>query len=151
VAKELDKRADEFGFLGMTKWVNSGDRTTSSELMQVCYFRNVEGLHKYAHDKLHREGWDWWNKDYAKMPHNSIWHETYMVPKGAWESIYVNSHASGINSTTSSYVDRDTGKTMWASPVVDASRGLLRSSAGRMSRTTEDVHEKVGIIDPYSS
>ena len=41
------------------------------------------------------------------------------------------------------------GKEKWASPVVDASKGLLRTSAGRMSRSQAGEHEKMGIVDPY--
>ncbi|KAK5716596.1 hypothetical protein LTR15_009487 [Elasticomyces elasticus] len=149
MAKDLDAHAEEFGFLGMTNWTNAADRPTANESLQVCYFKNVEGLHAFAHSQYHRAGWDWWNKGYTKFPHLSIYHETYQVPKGAWENIYINSHASGITSTTSSYVDRDTGKTMWASPVVDASKGLLKTSAGRMSRSQEDSHEKMGVYNPY--
>ncbi|KAK4926527.1 hypothetical protein LTR49_006461 [Elasticomyces elasticus] len=149
MAKNLDAHADEFGFLGMTNWTNAADRPTANESLQVAYFKNVDGLHAFAHSEYHRAGWDWWNKGYTKFPHLSIYHEIYQVPKGAWENIYINSHASGITSTTSSYVDRDTGKTMWASPVVDASKGLLKTSAGRMSRSQEDSHEKMGVYNPY--
>lgn len=149
MVKELENSdADEFGFLGMTSWLNSSDRETGSELMQVGYFKTVEGLHKYAHSALHREGWNWWNKHVKQYPHLSIWHETYHVPKGNWESIYVNSHLSGINSTTHKYTDKETGKEMWASPVVDASRGLLKTSAGRMSRSQANEHDSYA-GDPY--
>lgn len=34
------------------------------------------------------------------------------------------------------------GKTVWQSPLVDASRGLLRTSAGRMMKTDGTEHEK---------
>jgi len=151
MSKELEARADEFDFLGETQWLNAGDRTTSSEQMVVCYFRTVEGLHKYAHGDTHRKAWDWWNRDVGKMPHISIFHEVYHAPKGNWESIYVNSHLGGINSTTSRFTDPETGKVMWASPVVDASRGLLRTSAGRMSRSEAGEHEKMGVKDPYAN
>ena len=148
MVKALEEHAEEFGFLGMTSWLNASDRATSSELLEVGYFRSVEGLHAFAHSKYHREAWDWWNRHVKQYPHLSIFHETYHVPKGHWESIYVNSHASGINSTTFKYTDQMSGKDMWASPVVDASKGLLKTSAGRMSRSKGDEHEKYG-SDPY--
>lgn len=146
--KSLDENRDEFDFLGMTSWMNSDTRSTNSEIMQVCYFRTVEGLHKFAHSKYHRPAWDWWNKHHKQYPHLSIYHETYHVPKGNWESIYVNSHVSGINTTQHKYTDEMTGKEMWASPVVDASKGLLRTSAGRMSRSNATEHDH--IADPYA-
>ncbi|KAK4543563.1 hypothetical protein LTR36_005458 [Oleoguttula mirabilis] len=145
---EAHSDAEAFGFLGMTSWLNSNGRETGSELMEVGYFRSVEGLHKFAHSEYHRAGWDWWNKHVAQYPHLSIFHETYHVPKGHWENIYVNSHLGGINSTTHRYVDEQTGEEMWASPVVDASRGLLRTSAGRMSRSKADEHDQYG-DNPY--
>lgn len=150
MSKELDEHADEFGFLGMTSWLNSSDRTTNSEILEVCYFRSVEGLHKFAHSQYHRPAWDWWNKHVKNFPHLSIFHETYHVPKGNWESIYVNSHVSGINATTHKYTDEMTGKEMYASPAVDASKGLLRTSAGRMSRSNATEHDEYG-EDPYQN
>nr|POE72457.1 dynein heavy chain, cytoplasmic [Quercus suber] len=147
MVKSLEAHAEEFGFLGMTSWLNSDNRTSKSEIMQVGYFKNMDGLHKFAHSADHMKGWTWWNRHVKQYPHVSIWHETYHVPKGHWESIYVNSHAGGITSTTHRYLDETTGKEMWASPVVDASKGLLKTSAGRMSRSKGDEHDKLE-LDP---
>lgn len=149
MVKDLEAHADEYGFLGMTSWLNTDNRTSKSELMYVGYFRTTEGLHNFAHSEYHMGGWRWWNRHVKQYPHISIWHETYHVPKGHWESIYVNSHASGINSTTFRYEDEATEKEMWASPVVDATKGLLKTSAGRMSRSTGDDHEKLDVGSKY--
>ena len=148
MTRDLHAHAEEFGFLGMTSWLNSADRTTNSELLEVCYFRTVEGLHKFAHSDYHRVGWNWWNKTIKQHPHLSIYHETYHVPKGHWESIYVNSHVSGINATAHRITDEMTGKLMYASPIVDASKGLLKTSAGRMSRSNATEHDQFE-KDPY--
>ena len=56
MVKDLDKHAEEFGFLGLTSWVNTGNRTTNGELLDVAYFRTTEGLHKFAHSEYHRIG-----------------------------------------------------------------------------------------------
>lgn len=85
MAEDLDSHADEFGFLGMTSWLNITDRTSNNESMNVAYFRSVEGLHAFAHSKYHRVGWDYWNKHAADCKHISIWHEVYHAPKGHWE------------------------------------------------------------------
>lgn len=53
---DLEAHADEFGFLGMTSWINASQRETQSELMMVGYFRTTEGLHKFAHSQYHMDG-----------------------------------------------------------------------------------------------
>jgi len=148
MVKDLETHDADFDFSGMTSWLNNGGRTTENEIMAVGYFRSTEGLHAFAHSKYHREGWDWWNKHVKQFPHLGLYHEVYHAPKGHWENIYVNSHLSGFNSTTYRYTDKVTGEEMWASPVVDASRGLLRTSAGRMSRSDAREHDGYG-EDPY--
>ncbi|GIZ41165.1 hypothetical protein CKM354_000448000 [Cercospora kikuchii] len=144
----LEDHAEEFGFLGMTSWHDSSQRSTKAESMYVCYFRTIEGLHAFAHSTYHRAAWNWWNKSTKKYPHLSIFHETYHVPKGHYESIYINSHASGITSITSKVEDKETGEEKWASPIVDASRGLLKTSASRMARSHGDEHDEYE-EDPY--
>jgi hypothetical protein len=83
------------------------------------------------------------------MPHLAIWHEIYHAPPGHWESIYVNSHLSGINSAQVKVIDKESGAEKWMNPVVDASRGLMKTSAGRMDRSQANEHEKLGVKDPY--
>lgn len=144
MARDLDEHAEEFGYLGMTSWLNSSVRRTGSEVQNVCYFRHVDGLHTFAHSQYHRKAWDWWNRTIKDHPHLSIYHETYDVPKGSWETIYMNTHASGLASTTFKVVDEESGREVYASPIVDASRGLLRTSAGRMSRSKADEHDQYG-------
>lgn len=90
MAKYIEKNAEEFDFLGQSNWVSS-ERAAGNELLTIMYFRSVEGLHKFAHHDVHRQGWNWWNKNIKDMPHQSIWHEVFVAPKGNWESIYVNS------------------------------------------------------------
>ena len=149
MVKDLEEHSEEYGFLGITNWINSSDRTTNSELMMVCYFRNNEGLQKFAHAPFHRDNWDWWNKNVKKHPHISIYHETYHVPKGHWESIHVNSHISGLNTTAHKIIDEE-GKEKWTLPIVDASKGVLRTSGGRMNLSLGHEHDAYG-QDPYAN
>lgn len=144
MARDLDEHAEEFGFLGMTSWLNAAARQSHNEIMSVAYFRTTEGLHAFAHSKYHRDGWSWWTKTYGSHPHLSIFHEVYAAPRGGWENIYVNSHASGFASTTF----KVEGEEKWVSPVVDASRGALRTSKGRLGRTAGKENEVYG-QDPY--
>ncbi|KAK5000359.1 hypothetical protein LTR66_000777 [Elasticomyces elasticus] len=150
MAKNLEENAEQFGFLGMSSWISNGDRSTNNELMQVCYFRSVAGLHAFAHSPVHREGWTWFREIVATHPHISIFHETYAVPEGHWESIYANSHVNGIAATMFKTVGGESGEERWQSPIVDASRGLLKTSAGRMNRSKALEHEGYG-PDPFES
>ena len=140
--KDLHAQRDEYGMLGMRSCLDAAARTTGSEIVIVCYFRTLEGLQAFAHSPYHRKGWDWYTRNMKHLRHISIWHETYHVPKGNWESIYVTSHSSGLASTAHEYFESEHGVNMWASPVVDASKGLLRTSVGRMSGSEGKEHEK---------
>ncbi|KAK0833573.1 hypothetical protein LTR73_001335 [Friedmanniomyces endolithicus] len=141
MAKDCDNHAEEFGFLGMTSWLNNGTRETNNEVLQVAYFRTPEGLHEFAHSKYHTNAWDWWNTNYKTHPHISIYHETYHIPKGHWETIYINSHRSHLGSATFKAYNSEKGEDMYMSGVVDASKGLLRTSQGRLSRGKGDENE----------
>lgn len=141
MAKTLEDNADEFDFLGMTSWLNAGDRATQSELMSVAYFKSPEGLHRFAHSQHHMDGWNWWSREVAKLPHLSLYHESYHAPRGHWEAIYLNSHVSGVMSTTHKVFDQASGQHVWASPMVDASKGVMRTSLGRMGKGA-DANER---------
>jgi hypothetical protein len=146
MVKDLEAHDEEFGLMGMTSWVNTADRKTQNEGMNIGYFKTVEGIHDFAHSDYHMKAWKWWNANYKQWPHMSIYHEIYHAPKGHWESIYVNSHVSGLPSTR---VKGDDG--LWRSPIVDASKGLLKTSGGRMSRSKGTEHDNIGDgwVDPY--
>lgn len=147
---DLAEHREEYGFLTSTAWLSADQSQSGSELMNVLYFKNVEGLHKFAAAPIHRDGWNWFNKHTKAFPHLSIWHETYQVPKGSWESIYINSHISGINGASIKYTDEMSGKEMYEYPIVDASKGLLKTSACRMSRSNATEHDGYG-EDPYQN
>ncbi|KAK7538492.1 uncharacterized protein J3D65DRAFT_552534, partial [Phyllosticta citribraziliensis] len=143
MCKDIEARSEEYGLLGHTNYAVQGDVSTSTETMSVMFFENFEGLHKFAHDPLHREAWNWWNRDLAKFGHLSIWHEAFHSPAGHWEGIYVNSHPRGLGQS---------GTKAYFSPIVDARKGVLKTSAGRISalRSKADEHDKYG-KDPYEN
>lgn len=45
---EVERNAEEYGFLGAQGWVGDGTRATSNEIMFVMFFKSTEGIHKYA-------------------------------------------------------------------------------------------------------
>ncbi|CZR69179.1 uncharacterized protein PAC_19079 [Phialocephala subalpina] len=81
--RDLETHASEYGFLGYSDY-NSNDVLKQGNLLSVMYFRSVEDVQKWAHGKVHREGWDWWNSmsGNGKTDCISIGHEIYSVPKG---------------------------------------------------------------------
>jgi hypothetical protein len=82
---------------------------------------------------------DWWFKTAKEHDYLAIWHEVFHAPKGHWENIYMNSHAGGMMSTTHKIFDKASGTEMWASPIVEAGKGVLKSSATRMGRKEADA------------
>ena len=148
MAIDLDAHAEEFGYLGMSGYLNVNDRSSKSELLNIAYFRTTEGLHRFAHSEYHLSAWNWWNKTVGSHPHISIFHEIFEAPKGHWENIYINSHVSGINSTIHKVLN-DEGQDTYTFPVVDASRRLLKTSAGRMSRSDAKEHDGLRDHDAY--
>jgi len=148
MVSEIEKNAEEYGYLGAQGWTADGERATSNETMTVMFFKSPEGIHKYAHGQLHKEGWQWWNKTESKHAHIGIWHEIFVAPKGMWETIYINSQPLGFGSSYFPIKGKD-GETVWQNPLVDASRGKLRTSRGRMTMTDGTEHEKYD-FDLYS-
>ncbi|KAI9877777.1 MAG: hypothetical protein M1830_000492 [Pleopsidium flavum] len=174
MVKELEANPEEYGFLGMSSWLNFGDRAASNEIMTVSYYRSAAHLHHFARGPSHRAGWDWWNKMVKEHPYLGIMHEVYAVPKQGWESVYINYHPTGLGKfgntlemlhrqEAESRANADTfavaatthiakgteGNNTWVSPIVDSRKGRFRSSAGRMGRGLGDENETVA-EDPYA-
>jgi hypothetical protein len=149
---ELEKGTGDNGFLGASYWLRRD--SAGSENVQVSYWRSVEDIHKFAHGPTHREAWKWWDRMVKDLDHIGINHEIYVADKGNWETIYVNFQPTMLGATT--YLKRN-GKLEggvvpdeWLSPLVDASRGKLRTSAGRLGPKYGDgsENEKYG-PSPY--
>lgn len=138
--KDMTERAKEYGLLGASSW-RGMQYASNNQILSVYYFRDMEGLRKFAHDPIHREGWDW----YYKSPHQKhlgIFHEAFSVPKRSWETIYANTRPSMMSATMFPTVD-DKGEEGWVKPVVPA-KGSLRSQFGRMAKSAGDDLETYG-------
>ncbi|RFU60834.1 DUF4188 domain-containing protein [Bacillus sp. V59.32b] len=80
----------ELGCLSMeTFW---GLRST----LMVQYWRSAEDLLAYAKGQKHLTAWENFNKKVGNSDAVGIYHETYVVPKGQYESIYGNMPAFGL-------------------------------------------------------
>lgn len=62
------------------------------------HWRSVEDLHAYAHGpgRLHLAAWKRFNARIGTSGDVGIWHETYEVPAGRMESVFVNMPAYGL-------------------------------------------------------
>ncbi|MER6998092.1 DUF4188 domain-containing protein [Streptomyces sp. NPDC000410] len=68
-------------------------------LYTVQYWESKEKLFAYAsaQDKEHRPAWAAFNRRAREGKGNvGIWHETYIVPAGSYENIYMNMPAFGL-------------------------------------------------------
>ena len=129
MVKDLETNVATNGFLGSTSYLGNS-RTTKSELMTTFYFRSLADVEAFAHGPVHREGWNWWSATIKEHRHLAICHEVYEAPHGAWESVYVNYHATGMGATVHKVRD-DEGQEKWVRPLVHAERGPLSTHKGR--------------------
>lgn len=83
----------ESGLLGY-RLVFAGPRSP----MVVQYWRSVEHLQRYAHDpdRTHRPAWLRFFQRSWKAGAVGIWHETYVVPAGSYETVYGNMPPTGL-------------------------------------------------------
>jgi hypothetical protein len=88
--KELSAHP-ELGFLGAEQWFG---RTT----IMVSYWRSTEALMAYAKSRnaAHLPAWRDFNKQVGTNGDVGIWHETYRVHPGNYESVYVNMPKFGV-------------------------------------------------------
>jgi hypothetical protein len=65
------------------------------------FWRSYEDLNTYAsaRDRKHAPAWGWWNA-LAKSGTVGIWHETYRIAPGSYESIYGFMPAHGLAKAT---------------------------------------------------
>ncbi|KAL2133212.1 hypothetical protein VTI74DRAFT_2721 [Chaetomium olivicolor] len=134
--EDLLRRAKEYGCLGGTT-LHGGEAESKNMILTIYYFRDFEGLNKFAHDPLHRKAWDWYNKDFVKKSrysHIGIFHEAFCAPAGAWETIYVNMPPVLFGAGSAAVKNEAAGEDEWVRTVVDASSPLWRSSHSRMGK-----------------
>ncbi|WP_078382460.1 DUF4188 domain-containing protein [Sutcliffiella halmapala] len=80
----------ELGFLSMESFVNL--RT----IMLVQYWRSEEDLMAYARGQKHLKAWNDFNKKVGNNEAVGIFHETYLISEGKYESIYGNMPKFGL-------------------------------------------------------
>jgi len=91
--------AEDLGFLGARTLLGGKGVTV------VQYWRSVEDIYRYASAPAHehRPAWTAFNNRARRAQGVvGIWHETYAVPAGAHESVYVGMPVMGIAEATRS-------------------------------------------------
>lgn len=85
-------RSKNLGLLGFTSWV------APSGPLLVQYWRTVEQLEAFAKDPAltHRPAWKRFNQQVGASGDVGVWHETYMVHGGTYETIYANMPTFGL-------------------------------------------------------
>ncbi|CEL11225.1 hypothetical protein ASPCAL14328 [Aspergillus calidoustus] len=144
MAQDMTGDAEKYGVLGLERWGKLQD-PAGNETMYLFYLRDYDGLHRFAHDKLHMDGLAWWTTIVKDHPHISILHETYVVPRGQWENIYINSKPTGMGNTWFPSRDEDGGVRELVHSAVDARSGALRSASKRLQfKWLEEVEKEQG-------
>ena len=89
--EELSKRP-ELGLLSYRTQIGLRN------LAVLQYWQSAEHLRAYAHaaDRTHLPAWQEFNAKIGTSGDVGIWHETYVVPRGSYESIYVNMPRYGL-------------------------------------------------------
>lgn len=147
--EELAANAPDSGYYGSTGFT-SRDERGAVQLLMLSYWRSTEDLHKFAYDKHHREVWDKWNKwnKEGKVDHLGINHEVFECDRHKWEGVYLNFQPTLMGAT--SYLrkgDKLVGGTVddsWVSGLMDARKGKLRTSAGRLGRDPASLAGQYG-------
>jgi|SRR5690625_482780 len=91
--KELYEHQEELGFLSVESYF--GLRTT----LMIQYWRSTEELLSYAKGKKHLTAWKSFNKKVGDNDAVGIYHETYEIKKGSYESVYGNMPLYGLART----------------------------------------------------
>ena len=112
-------------------------------ILALSYWKDIEHLHAFARGPSHTTGWNWWGETQKQWPHIGIFHETYNVPAGGWETIYQNFHPIGMAQTKHRVMDKSTGTMRLISPLVEAKGGKWKSMMLRMGGHEPDEKEDV--------
>ncbi|KAF7718691.1 Monooxygenase af470-like protein [Penicillium ucsense] len=150
MVSEMQADPEKVGLLGMSQFLKQ-ESVAGNEILTIFYLRDYESLHRFAYGESHMKGVRYFADITKKCPHIGIFHETFVVPKGHWEAIYINTEPTGlgdtwflVNQTEQSghenpakekvkKEEKGTGARAFIRPLVDARSGILRSKTGRLS------------------
>ncbi|CAN8104292.1 unnamed protein product [Discula destructiva] len=131
--------AASVGLISTSTWQGT-ERASGNAILMVAYFRDVQGLSRFAHGEVHRAGWDWYNRFVREtgLRHFGIFHETFMARPGEWETIYADCAPTLLGAGSvkigggEGEEQRDKGEESWISPLVSSDHPALKTQAKRM-------------------
>lgn len=84
----------EYGYLGGEAFTRNFFR----ESINISYWRSYEHLERFSRSKddPHLEAWRRFNQEIASDGSFGIWHETYLVKAGNYETVYSNMPQFGL-------------------------------------------------------
>ncbi len=88
--KELYTHKEELGFLSMESYF--GLRTT----VMIQYWRSTDDLISYARNEKHLNAWKAFNQKIGASGVVGIYHETYRLTPGEYETVYGNMPLYGL-------------------------------------------------------
>jgi hypothetical protein len=95
------------------------------------YFKDVEGVHRFAHSDIHRRGWNAFKV--GKLPHVGLYHETFIVQPGGHEAVYQDCYPILLGRASVKAKTDDGEK--YVSTLVDAQRdSRIRTMWARLHR-----------------
>lgn len=129
IQQDLLRRKDEFGLLAVQNWRGSERGTNNTTLMKY-FFKDVEGIQKLAHEPLHKEIWSYYNKN--QPGHVGIFHETFIIPDGGYENVYVNCHPILLGRGEVKVNRNENCKKRWMNTLVGADVPQLKTFKHRL-------------------
>ncbi|OLN95710.1 hypothetical protein CCHL11_10413 [Colletotrichum chlorophyti] len=140
--RDLRNRADEYGLYHFSTWT-AAESNRNNTLLLMYYFRNVEGLNRFAHDTLHWNTWKWFNTIKEDHKHIGIFHETFVTGKQQYETIYENMPPVLLGAASVASTDEETKEKRWVNTLVNADVKPLRTQFRRMGRFYQPPTDRV--------
>ncbi|KAH6892305.1 hypothetical protein B0T10DRAFT_458018 [Thelonectria olida] len=129
--QDLIDRREELGLLNVSSW-RGDERGSHNTSILTIFFRDVEGLHRFAHEPLHRQAWDWLNA-HKSYEHIGVFHETYIVPAKSYETVYLNCRPILLGGSAVK-LGKEGEQPRWANALVNANTPALKTQYSRMAR-----------------
>ncbi len=107
----------------------------------------MEGLNRFAHDKVHRKAWEWYYGEFVGklgFSHLGIYHEAFEARAGKWEVIGQNMPSTLLTAASAPVENAESGKREWVSTIVDASATYsgMKTQWSKLGRTLKGKEEK---------